>query len=620
MFGGSDMQLIKRKLPVNTSILIVLGILILLFGSVALLWSGRAHSNQAMSAMLAKVYFDGEYRVADGAWQKIVSGQHISSTKGDVTLRGNFHMLTPDGEYVGLYSRDLPIALYTNHINLTICEGENEPVVLDMENPLFGDSACGISWTAHAFTAGSEEPIEILIHNPHSFGNELAIDELLSNISIWAGIDFEKTALESGALQRNTGLLFLIVSFVLLGTALFSTLIHIKNNNILWLFGLMVLFAGAYFTFSADGVSFWQEFIITNTTALGCSMMFYMLFLSMVVTHFLKSSKKLCIATIAAVCSFDMLFFILPVVSDVFFYDTWRYWVAVQGVSNIILLICLVKESICAVKSKKWIYIGMMLPLIAFGIDAVMTILGYWQGGLISMYVFCGLFIVALVVVLRIIPSNINAAAKAKELETEKNALNAQLAQSRISTMMSQIRPHFIYNTLGSIEQLCNIDPPKAGKLVHNFAMYLRGNFGELDNPRPIRMSQEMEHVRYYVSIESVRFPDMTFAFDMKSDDFMLPALSIQPIVENAIKHGLMPLDRGGSVRVTSWETPSAYCVSIEDDGVGFDTNILLDERKHIGLRNIRERLAATVDGSLTIESTIGKGTKVQLTIPKENS
>jgi LytS/YehU family sensor histidine kinase len=304
----------------------------------------------------------------------------------------------------------------------------------------------------------------------------------------------------------------------------------------------------------------------------------------------------------------------------VFFYDTWRYWVAVQGVSNIILLICLVKESICAVKSKKWIYIGMMLPLIAFGIDAVMTILGYWQGGLISMYVFCGLFIVALVVVLRIIPSNINAAAKAKELETEKNALNAQLAQSRISTMMSQIRPHFIYNTLGSIEQLCNIDPPKAGKLVHNFAMYLRGNFGELDNPRPIRMSQEMEHVRYYVSIESVRFPDMTFAFDMKSDDFMLPALSIQPIVENAIKHGLMPLDRGGSVHVTSWETPSSYCVSIEDDGVGFDTNILLDERKHIGLRNIRERLEATVGGTLSIESAIGKGTKVQLSIPKENN
>ena len=412
----------------------------------------------------------------------------------------------------------------------------------------------------------------------------------------------------------------MIVSFVLLGTALFSTLIHVKNNTILWLFGFTVLFAGAYFTFSAKGVSFWQEFIITNTTALGCSMMFYMLFLSMLVAHFLKGGKKLCIATIAAVCIFDMLCLILPIVSNIFFYDTWRYWAAVQVAGNLILLICLVKECICAAKDAKWIHIGMMLPLIAFGVDAVMTVLGYWQGGLASMYVFCGLFIVALVVVLRIIPGNINSAAKAKELETERNALNAQLAQSRISTMMSQIRPHFIYNTLGSIEQLCNIDPPKAGKLVHNFAMYLRGNFGELDNPRPIRMSQEMEHVRYYVSIESVRFPDMTFTFDMNSEDFMLPALSIQPIVENAIKHGLMPLDVGGSVRVTSWETPSSYCVSIEDDGVGFDTNILLDERKHIGLRNIRERLEAMVDGSLTIESTIGKGTKVQLNIPKENT
>lgn len=613
------MQLSKGKLQVNKAHLAILGILILLLGAVALLWSGKAGSNQAMSAMIAKVYFDGEYRIADGPWQTIVSGQHIPSTKGDVTLRGNFHMLTPYGEYVGLYGRDLPIAFYTNHINLTIYEGENGPFIMDMENPLFGDSACGTSWAAHTFTPGCEEPIEILIHNPHSFGNERAIDELLSNVAIWAGIDFEKGALESGAFQRNTGLLFLIVSFVLLGTALFSTLIHIKNNSILWLFGLMILFAGAYFTFSADGVSFWQEFIITNTTALGCSMMFYMLFLSMAVTHFLKSSKKFCIATITAVSIFDMFFLMLPIATDIFFYDTWPYWVAVQTVSNVILLICLVKEFICAGKDEKWIYIGMMLPLIAFGIDAVMTLLGYWQGGVASKYVFCGLFIVALVIVLRIIPGNINAAAKAKELETEKNALNAQLAQSRISTMMSQIRPHFIYNTLGSIEQLCNIDPPKAGKLVHNFAMYLRGNFGELDNPRPIRMSQEMEHVRYYVSIESVRFPDMTFTFDMNSDDFMLPALSIQPIVENAIKHGLMPLDRGGSVRVASWETPSAYCVSIEDDGVGFDTGILLDERKHIGLRNIRERLEATVGGSLTIESAIGKGTKVQLSIPKEN-
>jgi LytS/YehU family sensor histidine kinase len=93
--------------------------------------------------------------------------------------------------------------------------------------------------------------------------------------------------------------------------------------------------------------------------------------------------------------------------------------------------------------------------------------------------------------------------------------------------MMSQIRPHFIYNTLGSIEQLCKLDPPKAGDLVHNFAKYLRGNFGELDNPKPILMSKEMEHVHHYISIENVRFPDMTFTFEMNSDDFCIPALTV---------------------------------------------------------------------------------------------
>ena len=196
--------------------------------------------------------------------------------------------------------------------------------------------------------------------------------------------------------------------------------------------------------------------------------------------------------------------------------------------------------------------------------------------------------------------------------------LGAELAESRISTMISQIRPHFIYNTLGSIEQLCELDPKKAGELVHDFAKYLRGNFGELDNPKPILMSQEMDHVRHYVSIENVRFPDMTFTFEMNSNDFHIPALTVQPIVENAIKHGLMKLQKGGSIRVLSYETETQYCVLVEDDGVGFDTNLLLDDRKHVGLRNIRERLKAMVGGTIEIESTVGIGTKVLIKIPKE--
>jgi LytS/YehU family sensor histidine kinase len=247
-----------------------------------------------------------------------------------------------------------------------------------------------------------------------------------------------------------------------------------------------------------------------------------------------------------------------------------------------------------------------------------MNYIGEWKDGVCSKYVFSFLFIVTIIVILSIIPQNINSTIKAQQLEVEKTILNSQLAESRISTMMSQIRPHFIYNTLGSIEQLCELDPPKAGELVHNFAKYLRGNFRELANPKPILMSQEMEHVHHYVRIEQVRFPDMLFIFEMKARDFYIPALSIQPIVENAIKHGLMKLEKGGMIKVISFETNTHYCVSVEDDGVGFDENKLLDEKNHLGISNIRARLKAMVDGDLEIISTIGVGTKVLIKIPKE--
>ena len=204
----------------------------------------------------------------------------------------------------------------------------------------------------------------------------------------------------------------------------------------------------------------------------------------------------------------------------------------------------------------------------------------------------------------------------------EQNRILAQqereLTESRIATMISQIQPHFIYNTLGSIEQLCELQPETAAKLVHDFSCYLRGNFGEMDNPAPIRLSQELKHVQYYANIEIIRFPDIEIRFDIHSGDFLLPALTIQPLVENAIKHGLMKLPHGGWVTVSSYEEDAEYCVCVEDNGVGFDAAAVLDDRAHVGLRNIRGRVEVMCGGTLTVESTPGVGTKVWISIPKK--
>ena len=610
---------LKNKFPkIKKSYLQTAVIVTLLLLATLLLWFGNRNSLQAMPSMVGTVYFEGKYCICDGEWQSIVEGEHIPSTKGDVTLRGNFHMLDPEGGYVGIYREEIPIAFFVDHVNLTFYEVGSDPVVLDTENSWYGDSVCGTRWEAYTLTSAETDEIKIRIHNPHSFGNETAIDEMLSKTALWTGIDFENSVSDSGETQRTAGMVFMLLAIIFLGIALFSSLIHIKSSNLIWLVGLAVLFAGLYFSYRAAGIHFHSESTVSNTTILGASMMFYMLFLCMLVTCLLKTMKKLSNIAVIFLVIANAVFFVLPMITEVHFYDMWGIWAVVQLMANTIIIICLVKEFCVSNTKDRWLYIGFILPLVAFAADVLGTKLAIWKGGVISEYVFIVSVAVAAIMVLKFIPGNINAAAKARELEMEKIVLNAELAESRISTMMSQIRPHFIYNTLGSIEQLCKLDPPKAGELVHNFAKYLRGNFGELDNPKPILMSQEMEHVRHYINIENVRFPDMTFTFEMNSDDFHIPALTIQPIVENAIKHGLMKLPRGGTIRVEAYETDTDYCVCVLDDGVGFDTGTLFNDRKHVGIRNIRERLKVIVNGTLDIKSTPGVGTRVLITIPKE--
>ena len=609
----------------NNARLQVAGILILVLLAGLLLWFSYANSSQAIGAMVAQVRFEGEYRIGEGSWQPIVPGRHIPATKGDVTLRGNFHMLTPNGEYVGIYSGDIPIAFYLDHINVTVYEDSEEGFRLDTENPIFGDSACGVYWDAYQLTAGREDPLELRIHNPHRFGNETAIDELLSNVALWSGIDFEGEITEKGQAQRNTALFFAIIAFMLIGSALFSGLLHLQSNRIIWLLGATILSAGVYLAYSDISVPFWSEYVAVNTGILGFSMMFYMLFITAIITCFLKKTKGIGYIITISMGVIDGIFLLLPVLTDIRFYDTWLLWVMVQSLANVILLGCLMTEIRSSQMRQRWGQLGMALLAVAFEADAVATIAGFWDGGVLSRHIFSVLFVAALFVVLRIIPENINAAEKARELElqrsrleAEKNIVEAELKESRVSIMLSQIQPHFIYNTLGTIERMCLKDPQKAFELVRNFSLYLRGNFSELDSVTPIRFGQELKHVEYYANIEKVRFPDMTIAYDVETTDFVLPALSVQPLVENAIKHGLMRLESGGTVLIRSYETPTHFCVEVTDDGVGFDTAAPVDGKKHVGLRNIRGRLKAMVNGELTVESQPGKGTRAVIQIPKE--
>ena len=194
-----------------------------------------------------------------------------------------------------------------------------------------------------------------------------------------------------------------------------------------------------------------------------------------------------------------------------------------------------------------------------------------------------------------------------------------ELADTRTKLVLSQIKPHFLYNTIGSISRLCVVDPPKAQELSDRFASYLRGNLSSLDATRLIPFRQELSHVKTYLEIELVRFPNRLRAdFDITVFDFSLPALSVQPLVENAVKHGICRKEEGGTVTVSTSETATHWLVTVRDDGLGFDPSAVMElSGDHVGLHNVRERVRILCNGDLTIESAPDAGTVATLYIPK---
>ncbi len=192
----------------------------------------------------------------------------------------------------------------------------------------------------------------------------------------------------------------------------------------------------------------------------------------------------------------------------------------------------------------------------------------------------------------------------------------ALMAEQRIQIMMSQIQPHFLYNTLSTIQALCKTDPDKAFDTTEKFGTYLRQNIDSLRQPSRIPVQKELEHVRIYAEIESIRFPSIRVEYDTPDLDFLIPALTIQPLVENAIRHGVRIREKG-LVTVKTRKRPDYHEIVVQDNGKGFDLAVAesLDET-HIGIRNVRARVEQMCSGSLTVESHLDVGTTVTIRIP----
>ena len=197
-----------------------------------------------------------------------------------------------------------------------------------------------------------------------------------------------------------------------------------------------------------------------------------------------------------------------------------------------------------------------------------------------------------------------------------------KLREQRMSLMLSQIQPHFLYNTLNTITALCRVNPKLAEETTVKFSKFLRENMYSIEDFDIHPFEKELEHIKIYLEIEKIRFGDrLNIVYDIETVDFNVPVLTLQPIVENAVKHGICKNVEGGTITITTRKTSKNHVITIKDDGVGFNPHeIKNDGRVHIGISNANERLKGIFHTEIEISSFPGIGTEVTIKIPEKTN
>lgn len=299
------------------------------------------------------------------------------------------------------------------------------------------------------------------------------------------------------------------------------------------------------------------------------------------------------------------------------------FWMEMYTIGVLLIFICsliLIIVEICL--ENEYSIIGMYLALHVLLLTILIEIFSFYQN--ITSYrnfgIFIGVGMICCSCIMGVVSTN-----KIIHVVEESNQIREELLKKRIDLMMGQIRPHFIYNTLNSIQALIEIDPEKASDLVYNFSKYMRFHVDTIEKEGLISFGEELENIKTYLNIELVRFSKIHVVYDIKVEKFLVPMLSVQPIVENSVKHGVSKKKTGGTIWIRTRETDHAYCIEIEDNGVGFcmsqeGKRQLSDQTmsQSVGMKNITYRLNQMINATVLIKSKVDEGTLVTIGIPKK--
>lgn len=572
-------------------------------------------SNQAPLSKPYPLSFSGVYSYDGENWLSLTEGTRLSALQGNVTLRGSFDLDIEGNSCMNYYRNHIGVSLF---VNGQLCAMDAISECTSLGYPLMA-SMCGKEWVSvHLPEISPEDVVEIRLYNLHTHGNDSAYRDFLKTMCL--GPDITRSELLQRSLEpyglpgRILGWLFVLVGVMLLGETLASVFQRNSVGSKLQWLGFTTLFAGGFFIFDTIDVSLWSHLVVLNTYARQLFLMMAVYCFGNCVCNALQR-KIQSVANVALLLSalLDGALIGLSLIGDIVIYDTYIYWAASQWLLCPLLAACCIAQLRSAGEKNVFVLTAWILLCCTILLDIDGVSASLLSSGTCTKVLFCLVFLVFVFGAIKGILAGYQASAKVQRLEQE-------LQQSRISIMLSQLQPHFLFNVLNSIYYLCGTQPDKARGVVDKFSTYLRENLESLDQKDLIPFRRELDHIQTYLELEKIRFEEeLSVVYDIQTENFLLPVLTVQPLVENAVKHGITKKQGGGVLTLSTREEPGCFVITVSDTGVGFEPEHYQEDVKlHIGIENVRLRLEDMVGGILNITSSPGKGTTAVVTIPKK--
>ena len=587
------------------------GMLALMLLGFCTVLSGVLKSMQSFSDEPASLSFVGEYSLDGQSFQKLHDSSRLAGKT--LILRGHFQSslengALPEGATVNFSLEHLGVRLFVNGEEVwseQACTEETDDRL----------AQCGRKWVQWVSTGLTEtDAVEIRLTNLHALGNAGAFRNFLQHLLLGSDT-FLHSYVEMRCLTEwALGICASFSALLMLGLAISFRKRNPTTERHLLHWGLMVLITGIFFVVDADDFAFRYPQTTVGTYGRQVCLMVDSALLACCVTDLLKDKLRTAARAVRVLLFASiMASLILVLLGRMAIMDTWYVWMPAQLLTLTVLIICcMIAVFRC---HEQWLYLGYPLMLLCSAAELLNDgCFGWFNSGMFMKPLF-------IIVYVSFLSGGFRQLMTGQKKAQEAELLRQELEKSRVTLGLSQIRSHFIFNVLNAVSGMCKYDPEKADETVVRFSRYLRSNVDVLENDALQPFSKELKHVEDYVQLEQMRFGEDKIRFlvdteDKAMPDFLVPPLLLQPIVENAIQHGLRPLKNGGEIRLhVHRPTPHIVMLKIMDNGVGFDVHEERDERS-VGLRNVRFRLETMADGTMLVESTPNVGTTITMTMP----